>query len=54
MAKLEHVGLVQEVAGKNLIADTEIERLANMPTITVSDTEPEDPEIGDLWIDTSE
>jgi hypothetical protein len=53
-ARPPRIGLVQKVSGKSLIADTEIEKLATMPKITVSATEPENPQEGDLWIDTSE
>jgi hypothetical protein len=51
-------GKVDKVDGKALSDEnyTTIEKakLAADPIITVSDTEPVSPNVGDLWIDTSE
>jgi hypothetical protein len=47
-------GYVNKVTGKSLVADSEIEKLMQIPKIIVSVNAPTNPSIGDLWIDISE
>lgn len=51
---------VRDTAGRTTLWVTDTHGVANqisapsIPRITVSATAPEDPEIGDIWFDTSE
>jgi len=46
-------GKVDKITGYSLVPNTEIVKLAGIPKITVSATEPINPQEGDLWIDIS-
>jgi len=45
--------LVVKETGKSLVPDTEIAKLSTTPVITVSATEPQNPIVGQIWIDIS-
>ena len=52
-AGIDPDNFVQKETGKSLVDDSDIIKLSGTPIITVSATEPQDPVVGQIWIDIS-